>query len=422
MPQSKQTNKKSAAGCGNIRKKTVTRNGKTYTYWEARYTEGYDPGTGKQIQRSITGKTQKEVAQKLKIATASLDDGSYIAPSKMTMAQWLETWQEEYLGGVKPATVSSYRATIRNHIIPGIGALRLEALRTQDIQTFYNSCLKEPHALSPKTIKNIHGILHRALQQAMLNGMIRNNPSDPCVLPKVTRKKIKPLTEEQIGRLMQALEGHKYENLILTTLFTGMRQGEVCGLQWDCVDLTIGSICIDKQLQSLRQCVRGEQEKYALLPTKSGKERNITIAPYVADMLRQEMRKQFANRKRYGADYEESGFVFTDELGHRITPQAAYRAFKLVVTELGLPNVRFHDLRHSYAVASLKSGDDVKTVQENLGHATAAFTLDVYGHVTDKMKKDSANRMEAFIQSVSPIRENQRENKTTPLKFRTYGA
>jgi len=99
--------------------------------------------------------------------------------------------------------------------------------------------------------------------------------------------------------------------------------------------------------------------------------------------------------------YEESGLVFTDESGHRITPQAAYRAFKLVVTELGMPNVRFHDLRHSYAVASLRSGDDVKTVQENLGHATAAFTLDTYGHVTEQMKTESANRMEAFIQSVS---------------------
>jgi integrase len=89
------------------------------------------------------------------------------------------------------------------------------------------------------------------------------------------------------------------------------------------------------------------------------------------------------------------------ESGHRITPQAAYRAFKLVVTEPGMPHVRFHDLHHSYAVASLRSVDDVKTVQENLGHATAAFTLDVYGHVTEQMKTESANRMEAFIQSVS---------------------
>lgn len=118
--------------------------------------------------------------------------------------------------------------------------------------------------------------------------------------------------------------------------------------------------------------------------------------------IRRARQEQRANREKYGNLFQETGFVFTDELGNRITPQAAYRAFKLVVCELGYPELRFHDLRHSYAVASLKCGDDVKTVQENLGHATAAFTLDVYGHVTDQMKQESANRMERFIQSVSP--------------------
>ena len=398
------SSKKNAAGCGNIRKKTVTKNGKDYTYWEARYTAGYDPGTGKQIQKSITGKTQNEVAKKLKEVTASLDAGTYIVPNKTTVSQWMDTWHAEYLGAVKLSTVSSYEATIRNHIKPGLGAIRLEALTTQDIQEFYNSRQKgdetrEP--LAPKTIKNIHGVLHKALEQAMLNGLIRNNPADPCVLPRRPKQKVKPLNEEQITKLIKALKGHKYENLILTTLFTGLREGEVSGLQWDCVNLETGTILVDKQLQSLRKSVRGNGDKYALVPTKNGKERHLTIAPFVVELLKKEKAKQDANREYYEDLYEESGLVFTDESGHRITPQAAYRAFKLVVTELGMPQARFHDLRHSYAVASLKSGDDAKTVQENLGHATAAFTLDVYGHVTEQMKTESANRMQAFIQSVS---------------------
>ena len=398
------SSKKNAAGCGNIRKKTVTKNGKDYTYWEARYTAGYDPGTGKQIQKSITGKTQNEVAKKLKEVTASLDAGTYIAPNKTTVSQWMDTWQAEYLGAVKLSTVSSYEATIRNHIKPGLGAIKLEALTTQDIQEFYNGRqkgdeIREP--LAPKTIKNIHGVLHKALEQAMLNGLIRNNPADPCVLPRRPKQKVKPLNEEQITKLIKALKGHKYENLILTTLFTGLREGEVCGLQWECVNLETGTILVDKQLQSLRKSVRGNGDKYALVPTKNGKERHLTIAPFVVELLKKEKAKQDANRAYYEELYEESGLVFTDESGHRITPQAAYRAFKLVVTELGMPQARFHDLRHSYAVASLRSGDDAKTVQENLGHATAAFTLDVYGHVTEQMKTESANRMQAFIQSVS---------------------
>ena len=398
------SSKKNAAGCGNIRKKIVKRNGKEYPYWEARYTVGFDPGTGKQIQKSVTGKSQKEVAQKLKELTAALDAGTYIAPNKMTVAQWLDTWQAEYLANVKPSTVSSYEATIRNHLKPGIGAIRLDTLTTHDIQGLYNS-LRSPtekrKALSSKTIKNIHGILHHALQQAMLNNYIRTNPANACVLPKVSKKKVKPMNEHQIADFLKAIKGHKYENMFLVALFTGIREGEVCGLQWECVDFDNGTILIDKQLQSLRGKVRGDKEKYALIPTKNGKERTITAAPFIMDLLWKTKQAQDANRKDFGKAFQENGLVFTDEIGNRVTPQALYRAFKIVVTELGMKDVRFHDLRHSYAVVSLKSGDDVKTVQENLGHSTSAFTLDTYGHVTEKMKKDSADRMQAFIKSVS---------------------
>ena len=118
-------------------------------------------------------------------------------------------------------------------------------------------------------------------------------------------------------------------------------------------------------------------------------------------MLRKTKQTQDGFKKEFCAEFKDSGLVFTDEIGNRVTPQALYRAFKLVVTELDMKAVRFHDLRHSYAVVSLKTGDDVKTVQENLGHATSSFTLDTYGHVTEQMKKDSANRMENFIKSVS---------------------
>ena len=398
------SSKKSAAGCGSIRKKIVKRNGKEYPYWEGRYTCGFDPGTGKQIQKSVTGKTQKEVAQKIKELTAALDAGTYIAPNKMTVGQWLDTWQNEYLANVKPSTVSSYEATIRNHLQPGLGAIRLDSLTTHDIQEFYNS-LHSPsenrNALSSKTIKNIHGILHHALEQAMLNNYIRSNPSNACVIPKAVKKKVKPMNEHQIADFLKAIKGHKYEHMFLVALFTGMRQGEVCGLQWECVDFDNGTILIDKQLQSLRGNVRGDKEKYALVPTKNGKERTITAAPFVMDLLWKTKQAQDANRKDFGSDFLENDLVFTDEIGNRVTPQALYRAFKLVVTELNMKDVRFHDLRHSYAVVSLKSGDDVKTVQENLGHATASFTLDTYGHVTEKMKKDSADRMQAFIKSVS---------------------
>lgn len=392
--------KKSAASTGTIRKKTVTRNGKAYSFWEARYTEGYDPGTGRQIQRSITGKTQKEVSQKLKAATAAIDSGTYTAPCKMTLGQWLDIWKEEYLGAVKPSTVCSYKATIRNHLTPGLGAIRLDALDSHTIQSFYNSLEKPSNGqdgISPKTIKNVHGVLHKSLQQAVANGYIRYNPADACILPRIEKKELHPLDEGQITTFLRAIKGHRFEDLFIVTLFTGMREGEVCGLTWDCIDLQRGTLTINKQLQKMRN-TGGE---YKLVPTKNSKGRTVTAAPFVVSILRQVKSQQQENKRRYGELWQDTGFVFTDELGQHLKPQTVYRDFKKVVTEIGSPETRFHDLRHSYAVAAIRSGDDIKTVQSNLGHATAAFTLDIYGHVTAKMQQESANRMEQFINTVN---------------------
>ena len=392
--------RKSAAGSGTIRKKTVTRDGKAYTYWEARYTSGYDPGTGRQIQRSITGKTQKEVAQKLKAATLAIEEGTYTAPSKMTLAQWLDIWTAEYLGGVKPATVSSYKTISNIHLKPALGAVKLDALNAHTIQSYYNS-LTDPTRIgdpvSAKTVKNIHGVLHNAMQQAVNNGYIRFNPTDACILPRIEKKEIKPLDESQIAAFLKAIHGHKFENLYLVTLFTGMREGEVLGLMWDCVDLDKGTLLINKQLQ-LSRSSGGE---YVLVPTKNSKGRSIALPPFIVATLRKERRAQLENKLRYGECWSNSGFVFTDELGQHLKHSTVYKNYKAIVQGMGLPDARFHDLRHSYAVASIRSGDDIKTVQENLGHATASFTLDVYGHVTDQMKKESADRMEKFIRAVN---------------------
>lgn len=387
--------RKSAAGTGTIRKKTITRNGKEYSYWEARYTEGRDNGTGKQIQRSITGKTQKEVAQKLKAATAAIDEGTYTTPSKMTVGQWLDIWTAEYLGAVKPRTVDLYKSVVRVRIKPGLGAVKLESLAPHAIQSFYNTINKE--GLAPKTIRNIHGILHKALQQAVSNGYIKSNPADSCILPRATRKELKPLDEDKITAFLKAIHGHQFGDLFTVTLFTGMREGEALGLLWDCVDLIKGTVTVDKQLQ----LIRGSRGQYQLVPPKNSKPRTIALPSSVVRILHNVKIKQLENRLRCGSAWEDSGFVFTDDLGHHLSASSVYKSFKRVMEEIGSPETRFHDLRHSYAVAAIKSGDDIKTVQENLGHATAAFTLDIYGHVTEKMKQESARRMEQFIKSVN---------------------
>lgn len=391
---------RNASGIGTIRKKTIHhRNGSEYIYWEARYTAGHDSGTGKQIQRSITGKTQKEVSQKLKAATAALDAGTYIAPSKMTVGEWLDIWLSEYLGSVKPFTVNSYTGHIRNHIKPALGAIKLESLNPHAIQQFYNNLTKEKDGkpgLSPKTVKNVHGIFHRALQQAVAIGYIRSNPADACTLPRVTKKELTPLDEEESKAFLQAIRGQRFETLFTVALFTGMREGEILGLMWNCIDFEKGIILVNKQLQQERK----KNGQYLFVPTKNSKGRTITAAPWVMQLLKKHYTKQSEQRLRAGPAWENSGLVFTNEIGQHLAFHTMYKDFKKAVASIGRPDARFHDLRHSYAVAAIRSGDDIKTVQGNLGHATAAFTLDVYGHVTDQMKKESAARMDNYIKDV----------------------
>lgn len=401
MPR--KTTNRGANGTGTIRKITTTRNGKQYTYWQARYTVGYDPGTGKQIQRSITGKTQKEVSQKLKAATASIDSGTYIAPNKQTVGEWLDIWVDAYLLNIKPRTLDIYKSDIRLHIKPALGAVRLEALDAPTIQAFYNKLLKpskeRPKGLSAKTVKNVHGVLHKALQQAVLIGYLRFNPADACILPRVEKAKIVPFDDIQISSFLEEIRGNRFETLFRTTLFIGVREGEVLGLTWDCVDFERNTIIIDKQMQLHQE--KGSKS-YELVPTKNGKIRAIVAAPSVMTSLKHLKLVQAQQRLMAGSSWQNNdALVFTDSMGHHLTKPTVYREFKRVAAAIGRPDARFHDLRHSYAVASIHSGDDIKTLQENLGHATAAFTLDVYGHVTTQMKQDSADRMEKFIKRVS---------------------
>ncbi len=392
---SRKTNTRAAQGTGTIRKKTVTRNEKTYTYWEARITTGRDPGTGKQIQRSFTGSTQKEVSQKMKAALHEIDTGTYTAPDKMRLSEWLNIWLEEYVKPfVKPLTYSTYKSRTETHIIPCLGNEKLTELNTESIQKFCNDLTTKKH-LSAKTVKNIISILHKSLEQAADLRKILFNPADRVKLPRLTKKEVEPLTEADISSFLREIaKGERLSNLFTVALFTGMREGEICGLSWDAVDFANGTITVKQQLQKEKE--KGGQHYIAT--TKSGKVRVITVAPYVMNVLKIQKAEQSTEKLKAGAMWDNPwNLVFTQENGTFIPPQTALKRFKKVAEKIGRSDARFHDLRHTYAVMSLQEGDSVKTVQENLGHATASFTLDVYGHVSDKMKQESAARMENLI-------------------------
>ena len=190
--------KKNAKGGGTIRKKTVTRSGKEYTYWEARITTGRDPGTGKQIQRSFTGKTQKEVREKMQAAAVEVNQGTYTAPQRMTVGQWLDVWASDYLGAVKPSTADGYIRSVRNYIKPTLGAVRLDQLRPHDVQAFVNGL----EGLAPSTARYHHQVLHTALEKAVELDYIPRNPAARCELPRAEQAEVHPLNDEHAAALL----------------------------------------------------------------------------------------------------------------------------------------------------------------------------------------------------------------------------
>ena len=391
-------------GDGTIAKRTVTRNGKQYTFWEGRLTIGTDPGSGKQIRKSFTGKTQKEVREKMQAAAVSVNEGQFFEPSKMTVKEWFETWMKEYSGDKKYFTIDQYNSFGKNHILPELGAVKLSALSPVHIQKLYNKLGSEISGktgkpLSAKSIRNIHGIFSKCLNVAVDQGLIKSNPCDRVTVPKVVKAQIDPLTEEEQKAFLKAIQSHRYNVLFTTMLFTGMRISEAIGLTWDCVDAQKGTLKVYRQLQKRLKKDGG----YTFAPLKNSKTRIVQLSPYIIDLLQKHKIKQQQQRLAAGElwqgfdnlEEQETAFVFCDDLGQHLKQDTVRSDFKELC-----PDSRVHDLRHTFAVNSLQAGDDFKTVSESLGHATAAFTLDVYGHVSDEMRKQHAARQQEYIKAL----------------------
>ena len=378
-----------AHGSGSIRQRPDGR-------WEARYSLGFDPKTGKQKQKSVYGSTQKEVRQKLTKILAEIDDGTYMEPSKIKVKDWMELWLKDYIGNVKASTVKSYRDHVNLNIIPYIGEARLSKLSSPMLQRMYNDLMEEKN-LSPKSIKNIHGVLHRSLEQARKLGYIPRNPLDAVILPRIEKKQIRPLEDDQLTWFLNEIKGHKYELVYYVTVFTGMREGEILGLTWDCVNFEDNTLFINKQHGKAK-----DGPGYHFTSLKNDKPRKIEVANAVMDALRRQKAWQ-EEMAEVMCDLwsNPDDLVFTNEYGRYLCNQTVYLCFKKIVKKMGLDHLRFHDLRHTFAVNSLRAGDDIKTVQDNLGHHTAAFTLEVYAHSSGGMKHESACRMDNFIKSVS---------------------
>ena len=372
--------KKRANGDGSIRKRKDGR-------WEGRYVVGHDPITGKMISRNVLGKTQAEVKEKLRTAIENSKRLDYTQTGKYTVGQWMDEWFEAYAKvKVRPSSHQTYKGYIENHIKPNIGDIPIEKLTSLQLQKFYRLLLtegriprieseKQPRGLSAKTVRNINQVISSAMDMAVRHKLILSNPTEGCELPKVEHREMKTLPAEQLGAfLREAKESGVYE-LYYLDLATGLRRGELLGLKWEDVDLQNGVIHVRRQVAR----VDGEVKELPLKTKNSY--RNISISQDAVAMLT-EMEA-----------HRSSDYVFPSSTGGPISPDSVNNMLHRVLKRAGLPSIRFHDLRHTFATLALQNGVDIKTVSGMMGHFSAGFTLDTYAHVTTSAQKEAARTM-----------------------------
>ena len=311
----------------------------------------------------------------------------------MTVGIWLATWCRDYLNHVASGTAFEYKKKCERYIIPCIGDIKLEKLKAQQIQKCINtlSAPKEKGGagLSAKSIKDIYGVLHRSLEQAVILGYISRNPCLGCSLPRVEAPKIRVYTEDELRMFLNAIEGHTHEVYYKLLIFSGIREAEGLGLTWDAVDFRNGCIHINKQLVMKR----GGNERCFGAP-KDMEYRTVFLPSSVMELLK--VQKNCEDRKAAlcGNTWAGLNLVFSNPTGGFLSRQTIYTCYKRIVKNIGIPDVSIHALRHAYCALAFGNGDDPKTVQANPGHATADFTMRVYAYSTPGMRKGSAERMD----------------------------
>lgn len=346
----------------------------------------------------VYGKSRSETKDKLTQIQIDVQNDELIDDSDMTVEDWMNTWIDCYTAKAKQSTKARYRQDIRCHIIPALGKTKVQELKTLTVQRFLNMC-KEKKGLSEKSLKSIYLVLNKAMTRAQKDGLIKKNPCADAEIPAYEnpQKEMRPLKDTEVPAFLKLISGHPFEQLYFIAMFTGMRESEIIGLTWDCIDWEKGTIRLYRQYKA----VRGEEKTYMFTNLKNKQERTFTVPSSVIAALKKVRTKQAEWKLHYGQLYRnEDGFVFTDELGHHLATRTVYNRFKAIVAQMGLPEVRLHDLRHTYATLALQNGVDIKTVSHNLGHSTVAFTMDKYAHVTFTMQKDSAQKMESFIEAL----------------------
>lgn len=337
----------------------------------------------------VYGRTRKDVEQKLDDARRRLGLGLPILTDRYTLAEFLGTWLDEIVSTGRESTYAIYRQRLESHVLPRIGQVPLTRLAPQHVQSMMADALAG--GLSPRTVRELRGVLRAALNVALRWGYVERNVAALAEPPKVEPYQARSLTASEALRFLEHVRGHRLESLFVLSLGLGLRQGELLGLRWDDVDLDAASLHVRVQLQQ----VKGKPQLVEL-KTKASR-RPLSLPAFIVRSLRDHRTRQLQQRLQAGTSWQEWGLVFPSSVGTPLSARNLDREFYAVRAELGLDTLRFHDLRHSAGTMLRLQGVSMKTTQLILGHASYHTTADTYSHVLPDEIVDAARRLDLLF-------------------------
>lgn len=348
---------------------------------------GIDPETGKQIKKSKTFDKLTQARSALRKHEAAREAGQTVIPKALTVSQWLSTWMSDVIKVSRAATtVYAYQQMIDNHIDPALGSVPLQKLTPTMLQKYYAAKIREGK-ISSNTVRKHHDLLNTALRMAVKQGLILNNPAERVEAPVIKRPEIHYYSLEQVQTLLQLCEGTRLEVLIKLAGLLGLRREEIMGLTWDCVDFE------NKKIEIREVRTMAAAEVVTKDPKTDTSRRTLYMPPDIEDVLRREQEKQAGYRKVLGADYQDSGYVFTHEDGRPVRPNYASELFTKFISDNGLPPLTLHGLRHTFASIANSKGIPVYNISKALGHSSTATTSKIYTHLPDQNHKEMLQSM-----------------------------
>lgn len=342
-------------------------------------------------RKTFYGRTRAEVAAKLTVALKAKQDGLPMVKERQTLANYLTQWLEAVKPTLRPESFRRYNDFCQLHIIPELGKIPVARLTPQQVQTAYTRCLET--GLSRTSVQLMHGILHKALKQAMRWGLAQRNVTEMIDPPRRSTPEMQALTVEEASRLLEAVRSERLEAFYVLAITCGLRLGELQALRWREVDLDGGKLRVTATLQGT------ENGKPVFAEPKTARSRReVHMSAVAVDALRRHRLIQLQERIRRANEWQDFDLVFTNELGRPLDGNNfRQRAFAKVLKKAGLPPMRFHDLRHTAATLLMSQGIPVKIASEMLGHADISTTLRIYSHVLPGMQQQAADAMDRLF-------------------------